>query len=197
MACVHWINRGISIPRVNRIFHCGVHVTVCCCCVTVQGSKLRGSEGQNAPQLTLKAPRLLSVGAKFCSLFKVRYRYAIQRFPFAPVMATFAPRFYETGQKLLHINEVNFSPCRLCICHSFLWMTCGYMHRFNRVVSIPRVNRISKVTGIWNVSTSICMYVCVVPENDTWRHRSVEPVVYRWSGLAIFWPRLLGFDRIS
>ena len=113
MACAHWINRGISIPRVNRIFHCGVHVTVCCCCVTVQGSKLRGAEGQNAPQLTLKAPRSLSVGAKFCSLFKVRYRYAIQLFPFAPVMATFAPRFYETGQKIAPYQRSWFQslPC--------------------------------------------------------------------------------------
>ena len=64
----------------------------------MQGSKLRGAEGQNAHQLTLNAPRLVSVGAKFCSLFKVRY--AIQHFPFAPVMATFAPRLYEPGQKI-------------------------------------------------------------------------------------------------
>ena len=53
-----------------------------------QGSKLRGAEGQNAPWLTLNAPRLLSVGAKFCSLFKIRY--VMQRSSFAPVMATFA-----------------------------------------------------------------------------------------------------------
>ena len=41
-----------------------------------QGSKLRGAEGQNAPWfmwLTLNAPRFMSVGAKFCSLFKIRY----------------------------------------------------------------------------------------------------------------------------
>ena len=61
-----------------------------------QGSKLRGVEGQNAPQLPHNAPRLLSVGAKFCSLFKIRY--VVESLLFAPVMATFAPRFYEMEQ---------------------------------------------------------------------------------------------------
>ena len=32
----------------------------------VQGSKLRGAEGQNAPKLSPNAPRLLNLGAKFC-----------------------------------------------------------------------------------------------------------------------------------
>ena len=50
------------------------------------------------PNCPLNAPKLLSVRAKFCSLFKIRY--VIQSLLFAPVMATFAPRFYETEQKL-------------------------------------------------------------------------------------------------
>ena len=32
----------------------------------LQGSKLRGAEGQNAPKLIPNAPRLLNLGAKFC-----------------------------------------------------------------------------------------------------------------------------------
>ena len=32
----------------------------------LQGSKLRGAEGQNAPKLSPNAPRLLNLGAKFC-----------------------------------------------------------------------------------------------------------------------------------
>ena len=32
----------------------------------IQGSKLRGAEGQNAPKLSPNAPRLLNLGAKFC-----------------------------------------------------------------------------------------------------------------------------------
>ena len=32
----------------------------------VQGSKLRGAEGQNAPELSPNAPRLLNLGAKSC-----------------------------------------------------------------------------------------------------------------------------------
>ena len=32
----------------------------------LQGSKLRGAEGQNAPELSPNAPRLLNLGAKFC-----------------------------------------------------------------------------------------------------------------------------------
>ena len=32
----------------------------------LQGSKLRGAEGQNAPKLSQNAPRLLNLGAKFC-----------------------------------------------------------------------------------------------------------------------------------
>ena len=31
-----------------------------------QGSKLRGAEGQNAPELSPNAPRLLNLGAKSC-----------------------------------------------------------------------------------------------------------------------------------
>ena len=38
-----------------------------------QGSKLKGAEGQNTPWLTLNGPRLLRAGAKFCSLFTIRY----------------------------------------------------------------------------------------------------------------------------
>ena len=34
--------------------------------MTIQGSKLRGAEGQNAPKLSPNAPRLLNLGAKFC-----------------------------------------------------------------------------------------------------------------------------------
>ena len=34
--------------------------------LTHQGSKLRGAEGQNAPELSPNAPRLLNLGAKFC-----------------------------------------------------------------------------------------------------------------------------------
>ena len=34
--------------------------------ISVQGSKLRGAEGQNAPKLSPNAPRLLNLGAKFC-----------------------------------------------------------------------------------------------------------------------------------
>ena len=34
--------------------------------IYIQGSKLRGAEGQNAPKLSPNAPRLLNLGAKFC-----------------------------------------------------------------------------------------------------------------------------------
>ena len=34
--------------------------------IPIQGSKLRGAEGQNAPKLSPNAPRLLNLGAKFC-----------------------------------------------------------------------------------------------------------------------------------
>ena len=34
--------------------------------VKQQGSKLRGAEGQNAPELSPNAPRLLNLGAKSC-----------------------------------------------------------------------------------------------------------------------------------
>ena len=34
--------------------------------LVMQGSKLRGAEGQNAPKLSPNAPRLLNLGAKFC-----------------------------------------------------------------------------------------------------------------------------------
>ena len=65
----------------------------------LQGSKLSGAEGRNAQSLTLNAPRLLRVGAGFCSLFKIRY--IMQSLLFAPVMATFAPRFHGTKQKIV------------------------------------------------------------------------------------------------
>ena len=54
--CCHDATTSLCVIRVR-------HDNVC---VRLQGSKLRGAEGQNAPKLSLNAPRLSNLGAKFC-----------------------------------------------------------------------------------------------------------------------------------
>ena len=57
--CVAEILWAINVPESSR---CWQHHSN----YQIQGSKLRGAEGQNAPKLSPNAPRLLNLGAKFC-----------------------------------------------------------------------------------------------------------------------------------
>ena len=66
MAC-HYIIKCI-LQSMNKVY------------ISLQGSKLRGAEGQNAPKLSPNAPRLLNLGAKFC-------------YPIQPDICFEAPRY--------------------------------------------------------------------------------------------------------
>ena len=66
---INQIMNSLMMPHVSpRWMSHGVSVVMILVNIdnVMQGSKLRGAEGQNAPKLSPNAPRLLNLGAKFC-----------------------------------------------------------------------------------------------------------------------------------
>ena len=61
--------------------------------LVLQGSKLRGAKGQNAPKLSPNAPSLWNLGAKFC--FPIQPDICFEALQIAPVTVTFAPWFWK------------------------------------------------------------------------------------------------------
>ena len=64
---LEWVNTfsdNVRKPQTDGCMDAQTHGRSSFLCL--QGSKLRGAEGQNAPKVSPNAPRLLNLGAKFC-----------------------------------------------------------------------------------------------------------------------------------